>query len=100
MKSDDLLKQFDEGQLKKFEEDVVWKAFCGVIEDRLELVRNEIEAGVASVGSGKEAQLIVIDSEGIKRRQGECSSLRFLLALPETVKQQWEQEELKKKKEE
>ena len=97
MKSDDLLKQFDEGQLKNFEQDVVWKSLRSVIEERIELTRNELETGTVVV----EKQVIKLDYEALKKRQGECEGLRFILKLPEIIKELWiQEEELNKKKEE
>ena len=97
MKSDDLIKTFDSGKLKQFEEDVVWNAFRSTIEERIELIRNELEVGAVAVSE----QVITLDYEAMKKRQGECEGLRFILRLPQIIKDLWSEEEsLKKKKEE
>jgi len=105
MDSDNLLKQFDASALKKFEEDRVWNAFLGVIRDRIDLIRNELETGITTIGEGDKKQLHIITYEGLKERQGECAGLRFIINIPETVKQLWTQDKemaksKKKKKEE
>ena len=97
MNSDELVRTFDASALKAFEGTLVWQAFRAVVEERIELIRGELETGVIVV-EGTPAN---IDYEGLKKRQGECESLRFILALPETIKQVWAQdEEINKKKEE
>jgi len=101
MNSNDLVRTFDASALKAFEGNIVWRSFVATIQDRLDLIRDELESGVSTVGVGRDARTVIIDNEGLKRRQGECISLRYLLALPETIKQVWAQdEEFNKKKEE
>ena len=101
MKSDNLLKQFDGGQLKRFEEDVVWRSFKDLIQDRIELLRDALEKSVITIGEGQESKSMPLTYEGLKKLQGECDGLRFILSIPEIVKNIWDQEkEIKKKKEE
>ena len=98
MNSDELVRTFDEHALKGFEGNTVWKAFMVTVEERIDLIRSELEIGVAVSNEGKTT---IIDFAGIKKRQGECESLRYILALPETIRQVWAQDaEIKEKKKE
>jgi len=98
MKSDELVRTFDEHALKGFEGTVVWQAFMVTVEERIDLIRSELETGVVVGNDGKP---VLISFDGIKKRQGECESLRYILALPETIRQVWAQDaEIKEKKKE
>lgn len=97
----DLVQKIDSAQLKSFEEDPVWQAFREVVEERIDIVRNELETGIVVVPEQKGEQIInkpvVIDVAGLKTRQGECAGLRYILRLPEIVKEIWKQDEESKK---
>ncbi len=41
--------------------------------------------------------MLPIDYEGIKYRQGECVGLRYVLAMPQIIKELWKQDEENKK---
>lgn len=75
--------------------------------DRLEKIRNELEIGIAvmevQTAEGVEEKRYNIDYAGLRDRQGECKSLRWLLNMPEQYKAilaSKEEEEARKKKEE
>lgn len=94
----DLTKKIDEGQLKRFEEDAVWQAFKVEVEARIEIIRNEMEAGSVVIQIEGKSKAIPLTQEGLIRRQGECASCRFILSLPEILKEGWKQDEQAKKR--
>ena len=63
--------------LSDLQADVRYQAVMGVLAERLEGIRNELESGVRVIGEKK----VEIDYGGLRLRQGECSSLRYLQNL-------------------
>ncbi len=95
---EDLVHKVDLASLKQFEEDVVWRAFREVVEERIEVVRNELEVGFVYIKTKDGGQTVLMTEEGTQRRRGECEGLRYILKLPDILKEIWEQD--KKVKEE
>lgn len=90
----DLFNRFSTKDLEEFQENLIWKAFLQVIKDRIEIVRNELEVGRVKVIDKSGAKTtVILTHEDIKRRQGECSGLRYLIQLPDIVKEIKEQGE-------
>ena len=85
LKLDNNQLQFSSIQLKDFEENPVWRYFCGEFKHRIELVRNELELGIVRDPKVPD-KLGILSMEDIKKRQGECESLRFVLNMPNIVK--------------
>ena len=103
MEQKDINQLIDPHQLKVFEESPVWNAFKSTILERIEIIRGEMESGVTPIvtrnpETGKtETKMLSIDYEGIKHRQGECVGLRYVLAVPQIIKELWKQDEENKK---
>jgi len=92
----DLMSAFSDRDLEEFSENVVWLAFLQTIKDRVEIIRTELEVGTIMIKTAEGNKVArVLSIEDLKRRQGECAGLRFLMRLPEIVKEIREQGEQK-----
>ena len=90
--------------IESFLEHPAWMVFELEMKDRLEMLRSELEKGVTVYSTlSEEGELIQqpanIDYAGLRERQGECKSIRWLLDVPVRMKQLKAQEEVNKKKE-
>lgn len=81
----DLYKSLSVGEIDQGIKGVFWATVVQMIKERIELIRTEIELGVVRVPTddGKHYQSVALSFEDIKRRQGECSSLRYVIGLPQ-----------------
>ena len=85
MKEKDSYDTLSIGEIDQGVKSVFWATIVQMIKERIELIRTEIELGVVRVPTedGKHYQSVALSFEDIKRRQGECSSLRYVISLPQ-----------------
>ena len=77
-------------EIEDFVEHKVWKAMVATLEERLELIRNELEVG-KDLTEGGELKLLTF--EDIKLRQGEAKNCRYVLILPSIIQKHLEAKE-------
>jgi hypothetical protein len=65
-------------ELEDFYESQQFQALLTLLEERLEGIRLELEAGVRYINNTTPVE---IDYGGMKLRQGECTSIRYLMNL-------------------
>ena len=70
------------GEIESGSKSVFWSTIVMMIQERIELIRTEIELGVIRVSEGDHYVDKTLTMEDIKLRQGECSSLRYVIGLP------------------
>jgi hypothetical protein len=94
----DLGAKVDGRMLLDFEENVTWRALIETIEERIEIIRTELERGVVMIkGEEGEKTPYVLTHDDMKRRQGEIAALRYTMQLPTILKEEKEQGEQIKK---
>lgn len=81
--------------IRGFIESPEWTVFEGEVKDRLEAIRGELEKGITLVsktipspdGVREQKVPVVLDYGGIRERQGECKSLRWILSMPKLLQE-------------
>ncbi len=94
--SDEILKGLSSADLKLFKEGDEWKAITSILEERVELFRDQLEQGYATiVGDNKESVIAPFKFEDYKTRVGGLKQLRYVLSLLDGLIEDKEQQESK-----
>ena len=70
----DLFKDVSMRDLEDFKTHPIYSSLLETYKERVELIRNDLETGVGD-------QYSVLTAEGMRERQGEAKSLRYVLNL-------------------
>jgi len=83
---------------KNFTEMVAWQEIVATVKERLNMIRNDLELGYEDVPTKDGTDRRKLSLEDIKFMQGEASSLRYVISLPEVLMELAKEDELKEEK--
>lgn len=85
------VKSFSKDQMARFVEHPVWQEIKASAEERLDLIRYELEVGEVPVADTTgTAHMMRLDYAEIRARQAECQSLRWILEITNLLTQKKE----------
>jgi hypothetical protein len=84
---DELMESLTVLEIEQFITSKFWRIVEGTIKERLEVIRTMLERGEITYQDGGNVVTRPATFEDLKSFQGDCRSLRWILKLPEILKE-------------